>query len=231
MNNKLDVNHIIETIKRDGIVIIPNYLNLYDIGKIVDESDKIFSNMKHGQTFYSEDNIEGNDYFTGKAARIQKEDYNKYIPCTSSLFIENENFNQIIKEHYGESNLSWLQIFFTYEYELASNYSEYVRSGNLHVDLYQALKFIFYLTDCTKESGAFRYHLGTHNIGRKYREGGGLMIKDNQNLWKKYNDSNCEWAEGEAGTLLIFNTDTLHGGGLIEREGLYRRTVIAHNRR
>ena len=40
----------------------------------------------------------------------------------------------------------------------------------MHMDPYQALKFIIYLTDTTKENGAFRYVPNTVRLGRALRE-------------------------------------------------------------
>lgn len=234
------VEEIVGNVKTKGIHIIPNYMGEKELEIFTRESDAIFADMKDGQAYYAPDNIfEDDGYCTGKNVRLMPPSYDR-ISETIKVWKNDIFLNAIVDDFYGPRNSKRMQIFFTNEYKVASEFPEYVRSGNLHVDGYQALKFIVYLKDCERKNGAFRYHEGTPGIGREYRgrytvdqlcNQGKYRIDSDPELWSRFNDENCSYAEAPAGSLLIFDTDTLHAGGLIEEEGLERRTIIVHNRR
>lgn len=214
-----------------GVYVIPNFLDQHLIEEFIEETERTFSTMEDGDVLNPPHPIEQNGYWTGKSLRVHPNEYMQYIPKIVTYFRNNEFFSNVLEQYYGGPCDKFQQFVFSREYKLASDFPQYVRSGNMHVDMYQALKFNFYLTDCTKGSGAFRYHPGTHKLGEEYRRKGGIFIHDNKELWDKYNDENCTYAEGPAGSLLILDTSVLHAGGLILEEGLERRTIMIHNRR
>ncbi len=115
------------------------------------------------------------------------------------------------------------QFFLSHEY-IVQPTSELPRNAYMHMDPYQALKFIIYLTDTTKENGAFRYVPNTVRLGRALRE---EFCKDDEgrrdayrvdyHKFITYSDEDVKYCEAPAGSLIVFDTDLFHGGGLLEK--------------
>lgn len=110
------------------------------------------------------------------------------------------------------------KIFITYEY-FKTNSAHYAET---HYDKLHHLKFLIYLTDTTRINGAFKYYAGSHKIGKQLREAQNFSnseeynsINNNEsghpNIGLDINDFN--FIDMEKGGLIIFDTDTFHGGG------------------
>ena len=100
----------------------------------------------------------------------------------------------------------------------------------LHYDKQRCLKFFIYLTDVDKRSGAFYCSPGSiketsrlRNTIKEYSQERRLE-KTFPELVKKYPP---EAIEGKAGTLIVFDTDCFHKGGVCE-PGAERLVVRGH---
>lgn len=129
------------------------------------------------------------------------------------------------------------------------------RNGYLHFDRNRSLKFFFYLNDVTEKNAAFYIQEDSHHLGKKLRENawGNLIPTPSDNLSKKIlhklfgkpfekikNRIELDYpehmvpnkvipVEGKAGTLIVFDSDIFHKGGLIQKEGLERLVLRMHS--
>jgi ectoine hydroxylase-related dioxygenase (phytanoyl-CoA dioxygenase family) len=109
----------------------------------------------------------------------------------------------------------------------------------MHVDPYHALKFSTYLCDTSAENGALQVIPGSAWIGKRIRNENSIEALLNSDLYtfekSKYYSKDLEekriFVEANAGDLLILDTDVIHCGGIIQKSGLERMTLIYHNRK
>jgi hypothetical protein len=96
----------------------------------------------------------------------------------------------------------------------------------LHYDRLWCLKFYVYLKDTTAGDGAFEALPGSHRVARRRREHLLSRGMRAQQLPNRSDADNLESIpiEGKAGTLIVFDTDTLHKGGTVAEGG--RRLVL-----
>lgn len=119
-------------------------------------------------------------------------------------------------------------LYATYDFKPPSDGS--AKNSWLHYDKDRCLKFFIYLSDIDKDSGAFYcspYSVEKTQILRN-------TIKDyarERRIEKTFPDLVEEFppqaVEGAAGTLIVFDTDTFHKGGVVKK-GKSRLVVRAH---
>ena len=102
---------------------------------------------------------------------------------------------------------------------------------DLHFDVKKTLKFFLYLNDVTEANGAFSCVPGSHNKSEKIRNKYGNEISyENRHLTRQlaYNNEQVISVEGNAGDLILFNTDVWHRAGIV-KEG-ERKVMRGHTR-
>ena len=102
---------------------------------------------------------------------------------------------------------------------------------DIHFDVQQTLKFFIYLNDVTATNGAFCCVPGSHKKTEEIRLNHGSKLNyENRHLTRQldYNQDQVIPIEGEAGDLIIFNTDVWHRAGLV-KEG-ERKVMRGHTR-
>jgi hypothetical protein len=215
--------NVVEEVRNgDGIVIVPDYLSGELLKKVQQEfNDKMLPKL------------EGNDYKFGRAERTLL--YSK-LPVSTRATFANKWIMNIADEYFG--NWSFSEVFWTHEYR---NDQGLEANGHLHFDkIGPTLKFLLYLTDTNKENGAFRFCRKTRKLGEKFRNEIWNNEKDYSKLKNKpeidypelgFTADNAESIEGKAGTLIIFDTDSFHMGGIIEKSGLERKVIRLHIRK
>lgn len=124
-------------------------------------------------------------------------------------------------------------VYATHDYKFDG---ELARNGWLHFDRIWCLKFFIYLTDVDKSCGAFNCSPKSRELGERLRNESWKVNNHSQahiknrieldypELLEKYKP---EPVEGKAGTLIVFDTNTLHKGGQVE-EGNERLVVRLH---
>lgn len=112
-------------------------------------------------------------------------------------------------------------------------------NGYLHFDRTWSLKFLLYLTDCDRDSGAFECFPGTHRLGRKlrvralaeashYSEARNRLAVHYPDLG--YRDDDAISLDGLAGTLIVVDTDIFHRGGVLRKDGRERLLIRSHTK-
>jgi Phytanoyl-CoA dioxygenase (PhyH) len=100
-----------------------------------------------------------------------------------------------------------------------------------HFDTLQSLKFLVYLLDTDERNGAFRYAPGTHlanaEAARRWRAEGG-RVRNTPNVATEEEVAALEPIVGPAGTLVVFDSDGFHSGGMVQ-PGAERRVVRAQS--
>ncbi len=233
---------ILEKLKKEGFYLVKDFLSSKDLYNIINEYDNIFKNIPDRRQ--SNLNPAGNilvtrTYKPGKHCRISPQSY-RHIPHIVNTF-NNNDMKKIVTEYCGPLNNFMMQIFMSFECHMCSKKEDWARNNWLHWDPYPALKFLLYLTDVTPGSAPTCIIPQTRSYGQKYRNKmsySDLSGIDNGNPtrledWKEkpeFTNDDAIPIYASAGSLLIFDTDLLHYGGLIEKENKERKTILIHNR-
>ena len=227
---------IIEEINNgDGLCVHENFLNEEEVSVLRDEMESQFSQLNTGDEYCCDGTVTPGSYPFGKLCRMQRESLPR-LPLMNSLLTAGWFAGMADAYYRGNAN-KLLQVFFSHEYLTSNQVDGVTRNSVLHFDPYQAFKFMIYITDCTKETGAFRYVKGSQAESRKVRNLYQMheLLNDKYTLESNpsmgYSEEDVVYAEASKGSLLIFDTDIIHGGGILQEEGSERMAIIAHNRR
>ena len=235
-NFNIDIKEVLEVVNKEGLYKVENFLNEDETSNLKTEMLSCFEGVSTGEELCFPNDREMS-YPFGKICRVQNPDM-VHFPNMKSIF-SNLWFSNLTDNYFRCPNYKMLQVFFSHEFLTPSSVEGVTRNSVLHVDPYEAFKFMIYVTDCNEDSGAFRYIKGSHIDGNTIRKNNttqGLLgdkyrLDANPELMDKYSEDDVTYAEAPAGSLLIFTTDLVHGGGIIKEEGLERLGIICHNRR
>ncbi len=227
----MNTDEILGKVNTDGIVILDNYVeNLTEVKK---SFINIFDKIKDKQEVVHDKKWASfGQYSNGKAIRIYPKAYSQY---TELVGLYSTPFFKNIAEAFYNGNVDFgMQYFMTHEYHVIDE-KKLPRNAFLHFDPYQALKFIIYLKDTDASNGAFRYIPKTHIRGKELREKHCQTNKGKQKAYRidyheDVNENDIQHAEAPAGSLIIFDTDTFHGGGIIKKAGAERMVLNFHCR-
>lgn len=115
------------------------------------------------------------------------------------------------------------------------------RNGYLHFDRLWALKFMLYLSDVDEHSGAFSVIPGTHKLGARLRREQWQITNQYADVLNRleidypdlgYSKKQAQPLTGKAGTVIVFDSDIFHYGGVIDSKYPHnsRFVVRAHCR-
>ena len=219
----------------DGLYKFDNFLTDEEVESLREEMESQFSELNTGDEYCCDGTVTPGSYPFGKICRIQRHNLNRF---PSMLNVLNNAWFSIMADayYYGNAN-KLLQVFFSHEYLLPNQVDGVTRNSVLHFDPFQAFKFMIYITDCEKETGAFRYIKGSQIESKKIRNLYQMheLLNDKYTLESNpsmgYSEDDVVYAEASKGSLLIFDTDIIHGGGILQEEGSERMAIIVHNRR
>ena len=225
MKNKIEIltdinnyDYMINLLNEDGIFIVENYISGDELTKLHDE---ILDKCK----------TEASNYEFGRNYRGPG--LNSFNKNSSTYKTFNKDWmRNLYNQYFGKNDKYCSSIFATWDYK---NDSGLARNGWLHFDRGRCLKFFIYLTDIDEYSGAFSCCPGSRSKGEELRETatenstnyGDILNRielDYRDLLDVYP---CVPVEGKAGTLIVFDTDAFHKGGLVE-DGKSRLVVRAH---
>jgi hypothetical protein len=233
MNTTLHPSTISDIIRDKGILQIDDFLTSDEVSNIRKDLLSIFSILPDKGSSSDGRDIQNDAYPFGKAIRFTR---SSQFNSINSVF-NNGWFYEITRNYLGPNSQMNLQTFASHEYLTEDEAGEWTRNHYLHFDPFRALKYFIYLTDTNQSNGAFRAVPGSHHECRKVREKYPMedLFQDKYRIEANkdqipWEEKDCQHFEGKAGTLLIFDTDIAHGGGLIKEKGKERMVIINHNR-
>ncbi len=216
------IESVINRLKRDGLALIPGYLDAEQVAclnaefarSLKEDSASVYARSQHPT------NRQG---MTGRLDPRHSRAVAEFPAITSTF--SSDFMRQVADAYYAPHDYSFNEAVF-----ITNEFASEVPILPWHFDRVQSLKFWFYLTDTTRENGAFEYCPGTHWEGR-YRAGyhlsQGCAVIDMPNDIDEELVRNPVALELKAGDLLIFDADGFHRGGVVQ-EGHERRVLRAH---
>jgi ectoine hydroxylase-related dioxygenase (phytanoyl-CoA dioxygenase family) len=220
LNNLDNIELIVDTIKEYGVCRIPNYLNIEIVDKLKNEC----------QPLLERETDDG--YSFGTATRLNNNSYVGTHDAITSVF-KNEKLFEICKQYMGkEPNLN-NDVFITHDHISDKGLA---RNGYLHFDRIYTFKFFIYLTDVDDDCGPFSIIPKTHIKGKELRlktTGNNYESKKNRIFLDYpelgYAESDIIPIIGEAGDMMIFDTDLFHMGG-VTKNNKERLIIRGHTR-
>jgi ectoine hydroxylase-related dioxygenase (phytanoyl-CoA dioxygenase family) len=216
-----DVEETIKRVKKFGFAIVRNYVS----GPLLESLDH-----DHGSAFSDQKNS-GLDLVKGKHAdnhgevvrlnRLGMKDQYKSIYSVFSAPSMDAVSKRYVRPHDYQLNR---EVFLTHEVPHEKSIFPW------HFDRIHYLKFYVYITDTTKENGAFEYEVASHRetffrfnyyslIGESV-EGLPYIIPDDEIVHPYV-------LEGKAGDLIVFDAGGIHKGGIVS-PGKIRRVARGH---
>lgn len=213
----VDITDVQELLEDQGIVVLPQYLDVEMVQRLNNEFDRLFEEEPGW--------IQNLDYAAGRACSLDKEGLdNSSFEETRKLF-NRPMMHRLAEDYFDGSYDLNSEIYVTHDLPREHNINE------LHFDRLETLKFFFYLKDTTVENGAFACVPSSHTIAQRIREqhlrkGGKVIELPNKQAPETLGDPVP--VEGPAGTLIIFTTDVYHRGGQVSKNE--RRVMRGHTR-
>lgn len=208
---------VVNIIKDYGICRIPNYLDPDTLSKVKLDALELVTNESV------------DDYEFGKATKFFRQQTNKTL--IRDVF-GSSNMDNLSKAYLGRSHDSNREVFITHDYKHDNGLA---RNGFLHFDRIYTFKYFIYLSDVNENCGPFSIVPKSHIKGRQlrtktsgqYEEQKNRILLDYPELG--YTNNDVVQILGNAGDLMIFDTDTFHMGGAVKK-GNERLIIRGHTR-
>lgn len=144
------------------------------------------------------------------------------FPAIDKTLLCNSILNRIAQTWLGEKAQLHKDIVVSHEFRSGTRTQP--ENAFLHFDTDHALKFMIYLKDVGRRDGPFSIIPNSRELGYKLRhkerskKNKFNQIRDFTNLrfTEDKKTEQCTHITGPAGTLIIFDTDTLHYGGVLD---------------
>jgi hypothetical protein len=194
-------------LKSNGVTIIPAFYDSDKLKKLNSEFDRLLE--------AKEPWIKKMDYSNGRAVSVWTKDMEAGLyPETLKTFTD-PLMQRITSAYLGEKVRSNIGIYFVNDVVGTKHHA-----NDLHFDVERSLKFFIYLTDTTKENGAFfcapGSHLRSSEIRKKWKD---KVSYGNREISRSLpvKEEEVIPLEGAAGTLIIFDTDVFHRAGFVDK--------------
>lgn len=220
LNKLTSIDLVVERLRHNGVVIIPNYISLEVIRELNEEFEIVLNSP-------NKDYIKKIDYSNGRGVIVSLYKIPSLeLPVTKSVF--SSNYMNEISQKYLMSDFALNSDIYVVNDILGTKH----HANDLHFDVTPTFKFFIYLTDTTKENGAFSCVPGSHKKAEELRkELGDKISYENRELSRQLpvTEEEVISIEGVAGTLIIFDTDVFHRAGIIHSGE--RRVMRGHTRK
>lgn len=209
----------IEALRTDGVFRVSSYLDAGTLLALRGEFERAFQGEQPGVRFI--------DYSLGRGAVCQpaKLDVASY-PAVRGVFLA-ETFHRIAAAHL-HAPFELNRDVFMVEDVVGSRHC----ANDLHYDVLHTLKFFVYLNDVSVENGAFACVPGSHRETVLLRkQHGNAVTLDNRRITRELPVAKFaapEPVEGNAGTLIVFDTDVWHRAGTVSSG--HRLVMRGHTR-
>ncbi len=206
-----DAEALTATLEQQGVCVVPDWLDRRTIEALREELTKSLPAPR--------DNDDG-AFNPGRLVALKRSEIADRLPETFRQF-SNPVFENVARNYVG-GRFSFNDDIFV------SDHTEDRREIlPLHYDRLWCLKFYFYLKDTTRNDGAFEAIPGSHHAGhrrRTYLLSRGMRAEDLPNRTDPLGFDGVLPLEGGGGTLIVFDSDVLHKGGVVGEGG--RRLVM-----
>lgn len=194
-------------LRRDGAYVVRGFLDPSE----VDALRREFAHFLSGD---AEDGI-NMDHPPGQGFRIvfndaERRPRNFEDTQTFSVF-QNQTLKDLAAAYLSQPAF-FEKVIGTYDYHAGP-------LSDVHFDTRRSLKFMIYLKDTSEATGAFCYLPGTQKRNSRFRRRftflGGIRSHIPNSLGQKDRHRMVS-VEAKAGTLIVFDTDVLHCGGVLQ---------------
>ncbi|MGF1425332.1 phytanoyl-CoA dioxygenase family protein [Kitasatospora sp. LaBMicrA B282] len=212
-----DVPAVIERLEADGVVLVPGYLDAAAIAEATGECRELFERTPSW--------AHHEDYSVGQSVRMERGDVDPAdFPVISSAFARPE-LEAVVGAFFGEG-----YIFSRTIYGILDVVGSTTHVQQLHYDKMRHLKSFVYLTDVGAANGPFHCLPGSHLVAREQqRENRRRRIVPTDEGVRQLPEGLVGRGVpvlGEAGTLILFDSDILHHAGIVtEGERLAIRSL------
>jgi hypothetical protein len=201
-----DIPAILHALKKDGVVLVSCYLDDEAVAAATRECHELFERTPlwaHHE-----------EYSLGKAVRMERADLDaSAFPTLSAAFARPE-LEAVVSGFFGEG-----YIFSRTVYAILDVVGSRTRVQQLHHDKMRHLKSFVYLTDVGHANGPFHCVPGSHllarDLQRKNREQNIVPSDDEARLLPNELNDHRVAVVGEAGTLILFDSDIAHHAGIV----------------
>lgn len=216
--SSLNVDSAAKLIKDYGVAVFSGFLNKEDLIKLNDEFDFAFSGPQAGISQIKMD--------VGRGVILKKEQVeSKKYPHTLKTF--SSELMKNIALRYWEKPFELNKEIYLMNEVVGTKHV----AMDMHFDVLPTFKFFIYLTDTTRENGAFACVPGSQAIAADIRKKVGRDIPFEQREITRnipFGEDEVVHVEGKAGTLIIFTTEVFHRAGKVSKGE--RRVMRGHNR-
>lgn len=210
-----NIDKCLEVLKSDGCFIVDNFIEGEELTLLRDEVQRLCDNSSE---------YEFGSLYRGNA--LTTYDHNNPIRKTFNRKWLSELNNAYGKGPYGKSVIA------THDYKSTDNWA---RQGWLHSDKQTSFKYFLYLTDIDKTCGALHLCPGSIEIASKLNKklNSTNQYESKRKIEETYPDLVDQYPpvaiEKPAGTLIVFDSDTWHKGGVVQ-EGKERLIIRLHSK-
>ncbi|MDP2431992.1 MAG: phytanoyl-CoA dioxygenase family protein [Coriobacteriia bacterium] len=212
---------VLESLESYGVARLPGFLDLEDVQTLDAEFDALFASelAARAAVRYYRPNTDS------RALELRRAqlDPNRF-PTLARLFAA-DLVSDVTHDYLGDAADVINGIYLTHDLPHPTPVT------GLHFDRIHALKFYVYLRATVAANGAFACIPGSHREGRARRLAhlsNGVRVRDIPIIQPDERLAESVSLEGGPGTMLIFDTDVLHAGGVVGA-GSERRIVRGHS--
>lgn len=215
MFKNIDVTEVIDNLIEQGYSIIPNAVSGILLKQMTEEVDEILENT-----------VDDESYKFGKAVRTGRiENQNSAIKAVFNNYVLEDITQNYL---FDKTSVDFgHDVFITHDYR--NNLGKH-SNGIFHFDKINCLKFMLYLSNInSKEDGAFSViphsHIGSEE--KRIQEWTKAETYDEIYNQPNINEKDIVPILGSAGTMIVFDTNTIHAGGNVAN-GHERKIIRMH---
>lgn len=235
-----DVEAVVARLRQHGVVVLPNWLGAAHVEGLQTEFSTSFATIDREPEELTDTGKDLSRFYgrttTGEHLKYGNAKLIDMLPISHKVF--NDPFMRAVANGYlGTPNTLNRHVILTDDYRTGDEIISY------HFDEIRSLKFLIYLDDVDESNGPFSIIPGTHAQGEQIRVSEWLRTGDFNALkirvfesfsedvfytlfghFKPFIAARAVSVHAPAGTLIVFNTDTIHRAGRLA-EGRRRRVI------